>query len=127
RRLDRQTRLEPGVASDVEALLAELLDAARDDVLDLGGVDARAPDDLGVGRRQQRVRVDVLVVALLAMPAPDGRAHRLDDDDLSTRLRHERSGSSRTRCDLTICGLTGGSINRFVSASQLLSPYEDHL
>ena len=40
-RLDRQPGLEPGVAADVEHLLAELLDAAGDDVLDLGGVDAR--------------------------------------------------------------------------------------
>ena len=37
RRLDRQTGLQPGVAGDVEALLAELLDAAGDHVLDLGG------------------------------------------------------------------------------------------
>jgi hypothetical protein len=35
-RLDRQAGLEPGVAADVEHLLAVLLDAARDDVLDLG-------------------------------------------------------------------------------------------
>ncbi len=35
-RLDRQPGLEPGVAADVEALLAELLHAAGDHVLDLG-------------------------------------------------------------------------------------------
>ena len=43
--LDRQPGLEPGVAGDVDALLAELLDAAGDDVLDLGGLDARPLDD----------------------------------------------------------------------------------
>ena len=37
RGLDRQAGLEPGVAADVHALLAELLHAARDDVLDLRG------------------------------------------------------------------------------------------
>ena len=41
RRLDRQALLQPGVAGDVEGLLAELLHAAGDDVLDLGRVDAR--------------------------------------------------------------------------------------
>ena len=39
--LDREPGLEPGVAGDVDALLAELLHAAGDDVLDLGGLDAR--------------------------------------------------------------------------------------
>ena len=41
RRLDREALLQPGVARDVEGLLAELLHAAGDDVLDLAGVDAR--------------------------------------------------------------------------------------
>jgi hypothetical protein len=89
RRLDRQARLQPRVAGDVEALLAELLDAARDDVLDLGRIDAGAFDDRAVRGREQRVGVDVAVVALLAMPTPDRRSRRFDDDDLSTRLRHE--------------------------------------
>ena len=82
-RLDRQAGLQPGVAPDVEHLLAVLLDAAGDDVLDLGGVDPGALDDLGVGRAEQLVGVDVLVVALLRVPAPDRRAGGLDDDDLA--------------------------------------------
>ena len=45
-RLDRQALLQPRVARDVEALLAELLDAAGDHVLDLGRLDARALDHL---------------------------------------------------------------------------------
>ena len=49
RRLDRQPGLQPGVAGDVERLLAELLHAAGDHVLDLGGVDPGALDHLGVG------------------------------------------------------------------------------
>ena len=82
-RLDRQPGLEPGVAADVDALLAELLHAAGDDVLDLGGVDPGAVDQLGVGLREQRGGVDVLVVALLLVPAADRGADRLDDDDLA--------------------------------------------
>ena len=81
--LDRQALLQPGVARDVEALLTELLDAARDDVLDLGGVDTGAGDDLGVDLAEQRVGVGVLVVALLLVPAPDRGAHGLDDHDLA--------------------------------------------
>ena len=53
------------------ALLAELLHAAGDDVLDLGGVDAGALDQLGVGLGEQVRGVDVLVVALLLVAAPD--------------------------------------------------------
>ena len=47
------------------------------------GVDARALDHLGVDSPEQRVRVDVLVVALLLVPAADRRAHRLDDHDFA--------------------------------------------
>ena len=82
-RLDRQALLQPGVAGDVEALLAELLHAAGDHVFDLGGVDAGARDDLAVALAEQRVGVGVLVVALLLVPAPDRRAHGLDDHDLA--------------------------------------------
>ena len=54
--LDRQPGLQPGVARDVERLLAELLHAAGDDVLDLGRVDAGAVEHLRVGLAQQVVR-----------------------------------------------------------------------
>ena len=74
---------QPGVAADVDRLLAELLHTAGDDVLDLGGVDPGALDHLGVGLGEQRRWVGVLVVALLLVAAPDRRAHRLDDDDLA--------------------------------------------
>ena len=83
RGLDRQARLEPGVAADVEALLAELLDAAGDHVADLGRVDAGALDQLGVDLGEEVRGVDVLVVALLLVAAADRGAHRLDDDDLA--------------------------------------------
>ena len=46
--LDRQALLQPGVARDVEGLLAELLHAARDHVLDLGRVDARTRSSTSV-------------------------------------------------------------------------------
>ena len=81
--LDGQAGLEPGVAADVEGLLAELLDAAGHDVLDLGGVDPRAVDELGVGGRQEVGRVGVLVDALLRMTAADRGANRLDDHYLA--------------------------------------------
>jgi hypothetical protein len=43
RGLDRKTGLEPGVAADVDPLFAELLHAARDDVLDpLGSIPVRS-------------------------------------------------------------------------------------
>ena len=84
RRLHRQTGLQPGVAPDVERLLTDLLDAARDDVLDLRSVDPRALDDGGVGLPEKLVRVRVLVVALLGMTAADRRARGLDDDDFAT-------------------------------------------
>src|SRR5439155_5522846 len=80
RRLDREPRLEPGVATDVEHLLAVLLHAAGDDVLDLRGLDARALDDLRVALAEQLVRVGVLVVALLGMASADRRSDGLDDD-----------------------------------------------
>ena len=67
--LHREPGLEPGVAGDVDALLPELLDAAGDDVLDLGGVDPGALDQLGVSLGEEARGVDVLVVALLLVPA----------------------------------------------------------
>ena len=71
RRLDREARLEPGVAPDVEALRPELHHAARDHVLHLARVDAGALDHRAVGGAQQLVGVGVLVVALLEVPSPD--------------------------------------------------------
>src|SRR5207237_5549434 len=78
-----EARLEPRVATDVEHLLAVLLHAAGDHVLDLPGVDPGARDDLRVTLPEQLVRVRVLVVALLRVAAPDGRPDRLDDHDLT--------------------------------------------
>ena len=40
RGLDREALLQPGVAADVQALRAELRDAAGDHVLDLPGLDS---------------------------------------------------------------------------------------
>jgi hypothetical protein len=83
RSLDRQPGLEPGVAPDVEPLLAELLNAAGDDVLDHGGLDAGAIDDLLEGPREQRGWVNVLVVALLLVTPADRGTGRLDDYHLA--------------------------------------------
>ena len=71
---------------DVERLLAELLHAAGDDVLDLGGSMPARLDHLGVGLAEQIGRVGVLVVALLRVSAPDRRADGFDDDDLAALL-----------------------------------------
>src|SRR3954468_7679942 len=91
RGLDGQAGLEPRVAAHVQPLRAELLDATRDHVLDLGGIDARALDDRLVRGAEEHVRVRVLVVALLSVATPHGGAGGLDDDDLSALERaHER-------------------------------------
>src|ERR1019366_8983842 len=82
-RLHRQSLLQPGIARDVEALLAELLHTARDHVLDLPRVDPGALDPLRVDLAKQRVRMGVLVVALLLVPTADRRSHCLDDHDLA--------------------------------------------
>ena len=82
--LDRKPGLEPGVAGDVDALLAELLHTAGDDVLDLGGLDAGPLDHLVVGLGEQARGVGVLVVALLLVPAPDRQAGGLHDHDLAS-------------------------------------------
>ena len=83
RRLDRQARLQPRVAADVVRLLAVLLHAAGDHVLDEYRVDAGAIDHLDERRPEQDVGMDVLVVALLRMPAPHRGADSLDDHDLT--------------------------------------------
>src|SRR3954453_17201494 len=86
RRLDREPLLQPRVAGDVEGLLAELRHAAGDDVLDLGRIDARAVEHLGVRLAEQGSRVRALLVALLLVAAADRRADGLDDDDLAALL-----------------------------------------
>src|SRR5215211_267239 len=83
-RLHREPGLEPCVPGDVDPLLAELLHTARDDVLNLGGVDPGAVDQLGVGLREQAGGMDVLVVALLLVPAADREASGLDDHYLAS-------------------------------------------
>ena len=84
RSLDRQAGLEPGVAADVVRLLPVLLDAAGDDVLDLGRIDAGPCQHLHEDRSEQLVRVDVPVVPLLGMAAAHRCPYRLDDHDLTS-------------------------------------------
>src|SRR4051812_39972280 len=102
RSLDRKAGLEPGVAGDVDALLAELLDTAGDDVLHLGGIDPRALDDRAVGLSKEVRGVDVLVVALLLVAAANRQAgglhdHYLASTELSVLSHHlpPKSVSSR--------------------------------
>ena len=83
RGLDRQAGLEPGVAADVEPLLAELLGAAGDHVAGLGRVDPGALEQLAVGLGQEVGGMKILVVALLRVAAADRGPRRLDDDYLA--------------------------------------------
>lgn len=81
-RLDRESLRQPRGAADVQALLTELVDAPRDHVIDLGGIDLGARDQLRVSAAEQLRRMQVLEVALLLVPLADRRAKRLDDDYL---------------------------------------------
>jgi hypothetical protein len=72
RRLDRQPGLKPRVACDVQALLTELRDTARDHVFDLCGLDAGALDDLGVGLGHSSLGWVFLVVPFSLCPRPIG-------------------------------------------------------
>src|SRR5262249_56178703 len=100
----REAGLEPGVARDVDCLLAELVDTAGDDVLDLGGFDPGALDH-GVVALGKEVRgVDVLVVALLLVATTDRQAGGLHDHYLTSTelslLSHQmppKSVSSRNQ------------------------------
>ena len=80
--LERQARLQPGIAPDVERLFAVLRNAADEHILDGAGSDAGAPHHLGERRAEQVVRMNAPEDALLRVPAPDRRAHGLDDHDL---------------------------------------------
>src|SRR5262249_31018499 len=86
--LDRKPLLEPRVARDVERLLAELLHAACDHVLNLRRIDARARDQLRVGAPDGVGWMGVLVVAFLDVSALDRGAHCFDDHDLAALLCH---------------------------------------
>jgi hypothetical protein len=66
-----ETGLQPGAASDVQALLTDLLDAAGEDVPDLHRVDPGTVDQLRVGAGEEVGGMEVAVVALLWMAATD--------------------------------------------------------
>ena len=74
--LSRQLRGQHRVAADVEGLLAGLADAAHDDVVDRGRVDAGAVDQRVEHLRGHVGRMPVLERAALAAA---GGAHRVDD------------------------------------------------
>src|SRR5256885_8072090 len=73
----RKARGEPRVASDVQALLARLADAAEDDVVDHAGLDARACDDFS---EDERPEDDWVHVPELSVAASDRCAGGLDDN-----------------------------------------------
>jgi hypothetical protein len=75
-------------AGDSRRLLADLVDAARDRVVDARRVDPGPPEQLDEGPSQQLRRVDVAEDALLTVPAPDRGADRLDDVDVFALHAH---------------------------------------
>src|SRR5581483_8619900 len=83
RRLDREPSLQPGVAADVVRLLAVLLHAAGEHILDRLCRDPRPLDHLDPRPAEELVRVDVLVVTLLGVSATDRGADCFDDHDLA--------------------------------------------
>ncbi len=73
----RETGRDPGVAGDVAALLADLGDAAADDVVDPLGVDAGALDERRQGVAEEVGRVPA---GERALALADRRADGVDDD-----------------------------------------------
>src|SRR5207237_4554333 len=76
RRGDRKLGRQPGVAADVDRLLADLADAAEDDVFDLSGLDPRPLDQLFQDKGAEHDGVDL---PELPVPAPKLRPDRFDD------------------------------------------------
>ncbi len=124
--LDRETLLQPGVATDVETLGTELRDAAGDHILDLAGVDARALDDREVGGAEELIGMGVLVVALLGVTAPDGRPGGFNDDDLAAVAIAIRR---HLRLLLSVCQITCGRAPKIIrmNGPVLYSPVTERL
>src|SRR4030095_9433069 len=80
--VDREPRDERGVPRDVEPLLAELVDAAQNDVLDVRRIDAAPPDEIVQAESGQVVGADSGELAALS---PDRGTHRAHDD----RITHD--------------------------------------
>ena len=89
--LDRQPGQQRGHARHVAVVLARLVGAAEDHVLDARGIDARLVDGGPDDQRGQVVRAHR---AQRAAVAADRRAHGADDPGLAQRAV-ERSGHGR--------------------------------
>ena len=76
---------ERGVASDVDALLADLHDATHDHVLDEGGIDA-----VSLHERAQHLSGEVDRVLILQLPVPttERRAKGVDDNGVGHDSLH---------------------------------------
>src|SRR5262249_12958098 len=88
RGLDGKAGREPGVAADVQALLADLADTAEDHVIDLARLNAGPVDKLLENHGAQYDWVEVLE---LAIPLAERRSDPLDDD----RFTHEPASKTR--------------------------------
>ena len=96
---------EEHVAGDVDALLADLVDAAEDDVLDHAGLDAGALDDLVQDHCAEVVGVDA---GKDAVAAAHGRANGLYDDYFSHWV------ASFVMCDNILADAQVGAPTRFL-------------
>src|SRR5205807_9066068 len=76
----REARDQCSVARDVESLLTELVDAAKDDVLDLRGVDADPSDELPEHVCREVVGPDGREPTV---PPPNGGTDGSNDDGVS--------------------------------------------
>jgi hypothetical protein len=99
--LDRQARQQERHPGHVPVILAGLVGAAEDDVLDDRGVDLRPLDDRPDDERRQVVRPDARQHATIP---PERRPDRIDDPGLpkgSTEVTHRDSLSRHPRSSAT--------------------------
>ena len=84
----REAGAEGGAATDVDRLLAHLVEASDDDVVDLARIDSGPLDDRGQDLAEQVRRVPA---GEHPLAAAHGRPHRLHDQ----RVTHRAATSSR--------------------------------
>jgi hypothetical protein len=104
---------EHGGAADVERLLAHLHDAARDHVVDQGGVEVVALHERLQGLGGE---IDGVPVAQLAVALPPGGANGIDDDGGGHGASLERlAGRPARDAAMLVLGLGGPSGPRVAS------------
>jgi hypothetical protein len=106
----RQALLQPRRPRHAARLLADLMRAARDDIVDTGRIELRPRQHLHEDAAEQIGRMDVAERPLLGMSPPDRRAASLDDHRCALGLPHilssigePRSSRSRRRRSPSRC------------------------